>query len=134
MRHSWRSAARRSRQAQAAVPVVLWQAAYVTDNAETRRWYKARQRELRELLWQWDPLGLMGAPDDEYDALIDGVLSALVNRAESDSVAAAVMSGLDDMAGEGYGAALATRQSESPRLVPFVERVREWWNAVPPQP
>ena len=47
---------------------------------------------------------------------------------------AAVMSGLDYMAGEGYSAALATRQSESVRLVPFVERVREWWNAVPPQP
>jgi hypothetical protein len=25
-----------------------------------RRWYKARQHELRKLLWDWDPLGVFG--------------------------------------------------------------------------
>jgi hypothetical protein len=28
-----------------------------------------KQRELRELLWNWGPIGAHGAPDDEYDWL-----------------------------------------------------------------
>jgi hypothetical protein len=44
---------------------------------EARRWHKKRQAELRELFWEWDPLGLLGGPVDEYDSLEDSVLSAL---------------------------------------------------------
>jgi hypothetical protein len=43
----------------------------------TRGWYKARQRELRQIMWEWDPLGILGVADDEYDCVIDPVLSAL---------------------------------------------------------
>jgi hypothetical protein len=75
----------------------------------------------------------MGAPDDEYDALTDGVLSALVNGPASDAVGQAVASGLGDMAAKGWSAAAAERHTQGDRLDPFVQRVHEWWKTVPPQ-
>jgi hypothetical protein len=105
------------------------------ENATSRRWYKARLRELRELVWEWDPLGLRGAPEDEYDSLVDGVLSALVNEQRGgDAVAAAVVNGLEYMAGAGFSARLADLHSQSGELEPFVARVRQWWDAAPRPP
>jgi len=103
-------------------------------NAATRRWYTARRRELRELLWEWDPLGLMGAPVDEYDSLVDRMLSALINRRDDDAVAAAVVEGLSYMGDEGYSAASADRHSQPAELDPFLSRVRQWWRTAPPSP
>jgi hypothetical protein len=103
-------------------------------NAITRRWYKARQRELRDLLWEWDPLGLMGAPDDEYDCVVDAVLSALVNQPDGVALKTATVEGLGYMAGQGWSQVAADRHSQPPLLDPFMARVREWWRAVPPPP
>ena len=99
-----------------------------------RRWYKARALELRRLIWDWDPLGLMGVSEDEYDSLVDGTLSALVNHGDDDEVAAAVVQGLDYMAGEGYSTASAARYSQSDALDPFIARVRTWWDDAPASP
>jgi hypothetical protein len=95
--------------------------------ANLRRWYKARHQELRELMWDWDPLGLLGAPDDEYDSVVDRVLSVLVNGGDSRSVGDALRGGLEHMAGEGYSAATAERHAEASLLDPFVRRVCKWW-------
>jgi hypothetical protein len=39
--------------------------------ADVRRWWKARELELRALVWEWDPLELADAPGDEYDCVVD---------------------------------------------------------------
>jgi hypothetical protein len=103
-------------------------------HASARRWYKARQRELRDLIWTWDPLGLVGGADDEYDSLVDGVLSALVNRRDDETVAVALLDGLTYLAGEGYSARLANQEWESDALAPVVARIRAWWNGTAPPP
>ena len=99
-----------------------------------RRWYKAREVELRALIWEWDPLGLMGVSEDEYDSLADGTLSALVNHGDDSEVVAAIVRGLDDMAGEGYSTASATRHSQPDALDPFIARLRTWWEEAPASP
>jgi hypothetical protein len=98
------------------------------------RWYKGRELELRGLIWEWDPLGLMGVSENEYDSLIDGTLSALVNHGDDSEVVAAIVRGLDYMAGEGYSAASATRHSQPDALDPFIARLRTWWEDVPASP
>jgi hypothetical protein len=99
-----------------------------------RRWYEASALELRHLIWDWDPLGLMGVSEDEYDSLVDGTLSALVDHGDDDEVAAAVVRGLDYMAREGYSTASATRHSQSDALDPFMARVRTWWDQAQASP
>jgi len=81
----------------------------------------ARRRELA------DPLGLMGVSEDEYDSLIDGTLSVLVNQGDDSAVVAAVVRGLDYMAGEGCSTASATRHSQLGALDPLIARLMTWW-------
>ncbi|NUT56959.1 MAG: hypothetical protein HOQ03_13390 [Thermoleophilia bacterium] len=94
---------------------------------DIRRWYKARHQELRELVWEWDPLALTGGPDDEYDSVVDGVLSALVNGGDARSVSRALREGLDFMAGEEQPSSSA----EYSGLDPVVRRVCDWWGTSP---
>jgi hypothetical protein len=101
-------------------------------NEGARRWYKARQAELREFIWEWDPLGLLGGPVDEYESLEDGVLSALARGGTDTEIEDALRSGLAYMAGEGFSASAAARESETSALLPAVRRIRSWWEAAPP--
>ena len=101
----------------------------------TRRWYKARHGELREIIWVWDPLGLKGAPDDEYDGLIDRLLGALARGAEHpDDLKALLRRELLRMADVGYSGAAAERESEDDAAEPMVQRIAVWWRSVPPPP
>jgi hypothetical protein len=101
---------------------------------DARRRYKGRELELRGLIWEWDPLGLMGVSEDEYGSLVDGTLSVLVNHGDDSEVVAAIVRGLDYMAGEGYSVASATRHSQPAALDPFIARLRTWWEDVPASP
>lgn len=96
---------------------------------DTRRWYKARHQELRDLLWEWDPLGLLGAPEDEYDAIIDRVLSACVNGDAVATVSDALRGGLFEMADQGYGGLAAEREMQ--KVEPIVDRIQRWWARAP---
>jgi hypothetical protein len=101
----------------------------------TRGWYKARQRELREIMWEWDPLGIMGVADDEYDCLIDPVLSALSRGIDAPADLKAVLGQeLLHMGDLGYSGSLAERESQSAALEPIVQRIAAWWRSAPPPP
>jgi hypothetical protein len=111
-------------------------AALVSNPAKesARRWYKARQSELRDLLWEWDPLGLMGGPVDAYESVEDLVLSALTKGGTDADVEEALRSGLAYMADQGFSVAAAERESQVSALKPVVGRMRTWWDAAPSPP
>jgi hypothetical protein len=77
---------------------------------------------------------LVGASDDEYDSLVDHVLSALVNQDDDAAVADAAIEALDHLSDPASSTALARRESDAERVDRFVRRVREWWNTVPQRP
>lgn len=52
------------------------------DKKAMKNQIKKEAQSIREILNQWDPLG--GSPEDEYDCLVDHVLSAL-HRGMTDS-------------------------------------------------
>lgn len=102
----------------------------------TTRWYKERHQELREIMWQWDPLGIMGVADDEYDCLIDPVLSALTRGLDAPGELKSVLrEGLQYMAGDlGYSQRRADNESQDDSLAPVAQRVTTWWASTPPAP
>jgi hypothetical protein len=110
--------------------------AAVSDAAKdgTRRRYEERQGELRGLIWEWDPLGLMGVALDIYDSLVDGVLSALTGGGTDTEVEQALRSGLVYMVADGYSASAAARESEPSALLPVVRGIRAWWESAPSRP
>jgi hypothetical protein len=94
--------------------------------AESRgRWFKDRHRELRVLVWAWDPLRLEGAPDDEYGFIVDAVLGELVRGADDGRLAERVATEL----GEALGASHQPLDSAQ-----FVAAVRRWFQDTPPRP
>ena len=52
-----------------------------------RQWTQLRQRIRRVLNERWDPIGVAGRIDDEYDNYIDGIESLLVKQASDDDIA-----------------------------------------------
>ncbi len=104
-------------------------------NKATKRWYEARQHELREIVWEWDPLGILGVANDEYDCLIDAVLSALARGHESPGDLKSVLAReLLRMGDRAYSGTLAERESQSDALEPIVQRIAAWWRLAPPPP
>jgi hypothetical protein len=93
--------------------------------AEVRRWWKARELELRGLVWEWDPMGLAGAPDDEYDCVVDALLSRLL--ADPSRLA---LVGVLEAQSEHFGGALAPSAEQEV----FADRVLGWWAQVPTRP
>jgi hypothetical protein len=55
-----------------------------------RHTLSARRDELRRLINAWDPIGLLtlGAPSDEYECLVDGILSRLQRNGSAAELAA----------------------------------------------
>ena len=51
-----------------------------------RKLVKIQQKELREILNQWDVLGVADAVNDEYDDIRDTLLSKLNNRSSSSDI------------------------------------------------
>jgi hypothetical protein len=60
-------------------------------------------------------------------------VAALADRPQPDAIAHPVVAGLDYMAGEGWSSTAANEHSKRDHLDPFVQRVCEWWTAVPPK-
>lgn len=59
---------------------------------------KQIMREMRDLINQWDPIGLleMGAPDDEYECLVGPVLTRLSKRSSPQDLAVWLKSHITD--------------------------------------
>ncbi len=94
--------------------------------AESReRWFKNRHGELRALIWAWDPLRLEGAPDDEYDFLVDAVLGEVVRGADDSRLAQRVEAELGEPVGP----------SDQPLdSTEFIATIRKWMQETPPRP
>jgi hypothetical protein len=93
--------------------------------AHVRRWWKARELELRGLMWEWDPLELAGAPEDEYDCVVDELLSRLVHGASKNELVRLLVGQR-----EHFGASLGSPAE----LDAFADRVLGWWLGLPPRP
>ena len=100
----------------------------------TRRWYKARQRELRAVMWEWDPLGIMGVADDEYDCLIDPLIGELARGIVEPAALKAVLRRELEYMGGSYSSARAEAESRNDALGPIVQRISSWWESVPARP
>jgi len=82
----------------------------------SRRW-----EELRELVWQWDPIGI-GPPStftaDEYECILELVVPFLQRGAPADEITEA----LDRFLPEHFGLA---PQSEAANV--FATAAQDWW-------
>jgi hypothetical protein len=70
-------------------------------------------------------MGLGGAPEAEYDCVVDALLSRLV----ADPSHVALVGALQGQS-EHFGAALAPPSEQAA----FADRVLGWWSQVPPRP
>ena len=93
--------------------------------ASRGRWFKDRHRELRALVWAWDPLRLEGAPDDEYDFLVDAVLGEVVRGGDDRRLTQLLESEL----GERFGPSDQPLDSSQ-----FIAAVRGWFQETTPRP
>ena len=83
---------------------------------------RQRQRELRRLLIEWDPIGVMpGAPSDEYDCLL-GLLGQLQRGDEPDRLSRYLRRQLTHHFGLG---------SDQSHPEQFAEKVFAWYWAHP---
>jgi hypothetical protein len=99
-----------------------WRSVCGVAKADVRRWWKARESELRGLMWEWDPLEFVGAPEGEYDCVVDDLLSRLVARGSREDLV-----GVLEGEAEHFGVALGSSAE-------LADRVLAWWAQVPPQP
>jgi hypothetical protein len=88
----------------------------------TEWWQSSGERELRELLNEWDPIGVFAMdldrpPEDEYDPYLSPVFAALREGGAAADVRGALESALGRM---GLGPA-------SEREDVFAERIARWW-------
>lgn len=90
------------------------------------RWFKERERELREIVWDWDPMGLVGPPDDEYDFLIHRVLGELVRGADQEVIADA----MGDEMNKAFGPAPNPDSGDRS----FASQVLDWYRRAPAPP
>jgi hypothetical protein len=85
-------------------------------------WWRHRgERELRELLLRWDPIGVVHEPDwpqDEYDAFLEPVAERLREGASADELAAF----LDAAVREHLGL-----EPDAAREAAFAREVVEWY-------
>jgi hypothetical protein len=65
------------------------------------------------MIWEWDPLGIIGVADSYYDALAATAVAALADGCEMDAVADALRVGVLGMASlEGFSQAAAERNTQ----------------------
>jgi hypothetical protein len=57
---------------------------------------KAESAAVRRVLLAWDPIGVGGAPEDEYDCLVAHIVSALHQGKTEQDIAAVISSELTD--------------------------------------
>jgi hypothetical protein len=86
--------------------------------------WTAAQRSLRQLIWQWDPIGVAEfAPDDEYDCMIGPLLSRLTAGADQSEVSEFLRHELQDH----FGLDPAHQDVNS-----AADRLVAWWATVEP--
>ncbi|MFN0204832.1 MAG: hypothetical protein ACKVS6_00795 [Planctomycetota bacterium] len=62
-----------------------------------KRQVKAESAAVRDILLAWDPIGTGGAPKDEYDCLVDHIVSAAhQGKTGTKDIAAVIASELED--------------------------------------
>jgi hypothetical protein len=98
------------------------------------RWYLKRQRELRALIWQWDPLGIMGVAESEYDCLAAPVLAALSEGVTDAHHLRRILRREVLHMGLKYSHSRARGESTPDALDPIVDRIRAWWESAPAKP
>lgn len=88
-------------------------------------WARKAQRELRDLLNQWDPIGVAGDADggsiaNEYDCLRDSLISRLLSGADRGTIVEFLREELTDH----FGMAPSLVTDE------LVDRVMAWWESI----
>jgi hypothetical protein len=80
------------------------------------------QRQLRQLLMAWDPIGVAGIPgaEDEYDCMISPLMHQLYAGADESSVAQWLVAELNDYFG-------LTASPDRERQM--AARITRWWSA-----
>lgn len=79
---------------------------------------KRRYRELRDLVNEWDPQGLIeaGAPEDEYDCVVGPLLRRLEAKESPEEIAAFLTSEMAEHFGMGI-----------PEALPFAIKTHAWY-------
>jgi hypothetical protein len=86
--------------------------------------WKAAHAGLRELLWDWDPLGVADlAPDDEYDCIIEPLLGRLNAGADQSAIGQFLRHELESH----FGMDPAEDEIDS-----VVDRLVTWWAGAAP--
>jgi hypothetical protein len=99
------------------------------------RWYEARRQELRAVMWEWDPLGIMGVALTEYDCLVDPLIGELSRGVvDAADLKAVLRRELQRMGDDGYSNARVEAESTDDALDPIVQRISSWWESVPLAP
>jgi len=99
------------------------------------RWYEARRQELRAVVWEWDPLGIMGVALAEYDCLVDPLIAELsLGAVDAAELKAVLRRELHRMGEDGYSIARVEAESTDDALDPIVHRISSWWESVPLAP
>lgn len=87
------------------------------------------------MMWEWDPLGIVGVAVSEYHCLVDPLIvelsAGVVTAAELKAV---LRRELRRMGEEGYSNARVEAESTDDALDPIVDRISSWWESVPPAP
>jgi hypothetical protein len=101
-----------------------------------RRWKGDRRREVLKFMWEWDPLGIMGVAESEYEALAATAVNLLLMEKRSrETLADALREEVLRLASEeGYSRAAAERNTVPAALTQVVARLSTWWATVPPPP
>jgi len=64
------------------------------NTSAVKRQVKAESAAVRQVLLSWDPIGVGGTPEDEYDCLVDRIVSALHQGKTEQDIAAVISSEL----------------------------------------
>lgn len=68
-----------------------------TDSENLHKQWKQNFDKIRQILNEWDPLGVADSVDDEYDSINFAAYSALIQNGDSDSVKVAIRKYLNEM-------------------------------------
>jgi len=74
--------------------------------------------QIRNFFNDWDPIP--GSPDDEYDCVVDGVVTALHRGASAEELAHLISSKFAEHIG---------MPVQFVEVVDISERIRAWWNS-----
>lgn len=94
----------------------------MTTTALTKREIRERFAQLRALMCEWDPIGVMSVPDcprDEYDCLVGPLLTLLGSEASEEDIAAYFRKEIDEHFGLDPG---------NDDFTQVASRVRSWFD------